>query len=374
MLRASLVMASLLAMLLLPVHIKASPSSEAYKLYEKARQTYRAKDFERAREMVEKAYDLSPQIEFEAFAAWCVFRVGDQARGLRTLEALTKRGDLDRRTKRDLTAHLIKMRSEASSVQVKIIRAQQETRLRLNGQLMDLDDNSSISLAPGSHIFLFEGQYGTEEQKLSIPAQETFEVHQSTPGRVFLLNAPQGLVVEAMGRILVQRPLILVPGTHALRFLLDGRPIHEQKIVLPSAGSTRIDLRPFVEASLPEGGRLSLGSESSSSSRLGPMILTGAGLLSLGIAGFFHWKAKSTWSDLRGMDEGPNDIFTGLSQEQAFQDYSAGQPSITKARIFYGVGAIFVLGGGAWWLYSNHSDRPIDLHSTGNNLVLSGTF
>jgi hypothetical protein len=375
MTRLFICLTSLLVMSFAPPKLQASPTKNAYNLFEKARLSYRAKDFARAKELALEANKLSTQIEFETFAAWCVFRAGDQALGIRTLEALSARESNNQRAERDLGGHLIKMRSEASRVQVKVVLRSQTTTLRVNGQNSNLDETQILALAPGTHHFEFESEHGIENQELSVPPLETFEVYQSQPGQVRFLNAPEGLTVEVLGRVLNQRSLILVPGTYTLKFRLRDQAIHETKVVLPPAGRTRIDLGPYVESPSSQNLTQRTPANSSQRSHLVPIIITSAGLLSLGLGGFFHWKAESVWSDLRGVERSSSGIHQGLSQEQAFKDYSEGLPSLTMAQAFYGAGAALLIGGGALWLFnSNTTDPGIAILNRGNTLVVSGSF
>ena len=301
-----------------PLVAEASPTKQAYKLYEQARQSYRAKDFHRAHELVKEAQALSPQIEFETFSAWCVFRAGDEASGLRSLSMLLEKEGMTKRQTRDLEAHLLKMRSAATKVRIEIEFLLADSQLLINGVEYKPDPAGRLSLNPGSHTFEFVHSEHREIQNHIIPKTTEFKIQQSKP-----------------------------PQSHPEPALTEPEPT--------------VQLASPVE-------------QKTTKSALAPIILTGSGVLLVGLGTFFQWRANSSWSALRAMEKQSNGVYTGLSQHQAFDDYSEGYQAITLARSFYGVGGALVLAGISWWLYGSSEAPETAVHRRGDSFFLTGRF
>ncbi len=346
------------------------PQEQALRLYEEAMARYEARDFAGALAIMDRAFALDPSPVYERFRAWCIFRGGDEALGLRRLEALSARSDLAADAARDTARSLARMRAQARHGSL-LLKGEPGAwplgyELFLDGQRLAPGAlGVPQRLVVGSHELVVQGPTGRKRTALRIAAGETRELEVMPEGRVRLSGLPEGAAVEVDGAARAGEELELPPGEHILRVAQEGEVLLERRVRV-EAGQSMVVLVPPREPA-PAPARFSAGALS----------VGATGLLATGIG---IWLLSSAGSDYRilGRPEVASDgRVRNLSQSEAFAaeaDLRAGARRKERAGLGLVIGGGLAAGGGLlWWLLTrtHHpspaaaillSPRGVDLH------------
>ncbi len=370
--RAALTLALCAALLWVPRSVAASdPEREALRHYERASKLYKAASYEDALEQIEKAHALDPRPIYEGFRAWCVFRAGDQAEGVRIMERLAASAAIAPEQAREFGAALGRMLKRAGRARVRVETDRAGVIARLDGETLGATEmTSGREVLPGSHhVELVDGEHVLRRTLRVLPgAIET--VAYAPRGTVEIAGVAGDALVLVDGRALAERGPgrhELAAGRHSIKVVSGNRTVLSRVVDLQPGAHELLQRpdEPAADEEPPQAGQAPTASEPATRQgrSLWPLVVGGGGLLVAAGGVALHLSAPASGSPVPA--EGGVVSTSAQGDAVAGEDEGAGQR--TAAYVLYGVGAAAVAGGALWYLL----DDPVPEAALAPRLLFS---
>ena len=332
------------------VALASDPERAALEHYQRASKLYKAARYEAALEQIEEARALDPRPVYEGFRAWCVFRSGDQAEGVRIIERLAASAAIEPKQKREFEAALGRMLKRAGRARVRVETERVGVHAKVDGKALTATEmTSGREVLPGSHrVEILDGEKVLRRTVRVLPgaieavtysprgvveiagvAEDALvfvdgrALARRGPGRLELPAGSRSVKVVSGNRTVLSRIVDLKPGAHEMLVLEEGPP--ESSSVPPP--------EPRPEA--PPEGRSAW-----------PFVVGGGGLLAAVGGAVLHLTAAE------GESRSPADggVVSTSAQGDALAAGDDGSGQRTAAYVLYGVGGAAVTGAVLWYL------------------------
>ncbi|MBR58591.1 MAG: hypothetical protein CMH54_11280 [Myxococcales bacterium] len=326
---------------------EARPGSDtdaAFSYYESARKLYRAGNYEAAVEEISKAENLNALPAYTVFRAWCVYKIGDQAKGIATILTLLEDETLSRRDRREFQSVLTRMRATAQTVNVRVYTRTPLAKIWLNGVLLEKQHarKGVPSIAGTQTIELRYENSRTMQDVLVAPNTNQTIAIDLPGGDLVVRNIPEESKVQLNGTDVGPPPeqgWRLIPGSYQLTITMGHVALLSQTVTITA------DTEEAIIVGVPKEARLTPRSKTRKWAVLGGSV----GILGLVGATLVHNSADNDLTKA-GQAIDPKTGQTVQSQFHAFELHARGEQKMTTATILYGISSAVILGSLAWWV------------------------
>ena len=347
--------------------------------YERAMEFYSAADYGQAKKAIEEAHKHDPRPVYLGFRAWCIFRLGDEAEGLRIMNTLSRSKGFSSEERLDFEAAVSRMRDHAGIANLNFRIEGQDVRVIVNGESkVPESPQYSLSLVPGSHAITF--QYGKDEKThdIYLEANQFMELTYEAPATIRLDKKFKGHTLHINDRLVALDDSMEIQwraGESQIKVEKEGKEIVAKKLLL-NPGKT-------ITLSYPAPQPKSVASPTATATATRPiqspwlipslMGIAGTGLIAGGV--YLHDQASTNAKALDQLKPTANNKVYSMSQSEALGRYQDSQRQNRSALILYSLGGAALSGAILWALWPKaHSESQTTLHFGAESLFIQGNF
>ena len=324
----------------MPPALAKPDAAGALRHYERADGLYKSGDFAVALSAIEQAITLDPLPIYEGFRAWCVFRLGDQAEGLRIMELLSLRRGIGAREREDFRAAAARMRSKADMAPLTVVVFEPGFVVRVDGgEPMDAFVGArTVAVLTGSHEVEAVGGSGALRRHFRVEQGAGARAYFPEVGVALLEPARPGASLEIDGKAtqcIASRFCPVPTGEHRLELRAGGQVLWSRKTSLRAGEELLVGASPAPPLTVSEP----------TSEALVPMwakhVSAVGGAVAAGAAAWLHVSAESDASDLKAelSASGPLEL---SGQDQALRDRDSVHDRRVAAGVLYGAGGLLL--------------------------------
>jgi len=345
--------------------------------YERAMEFYSAADYGQAKKAIEEAHKHDPRPVYLGFRAWCVFRLGDEAEGLRIMNTLSRSKGFSSEERLDFEAAVSRMRDHAGIANLNFRIEGQEVRVIVNGESkVPESPQYSLSLVPGSHAITF--QHGKDEKThdIYLEANQFMELTYEAPATIKLDKKFKGHILRINDLAVTLDDSMAIQwkaGQSQIKVEKEGLEIIAKNLALSPGQTITLDYPTHQTRPVASTTSSAIGSDRNTWLIPTLMGISGTGLIAGGI--YLHDQASTNAKALDQLKPTANNKVYSMSQSEALARYHDSQRQSRSALILYSVGGAALSGAILWALWPNNPiESQATLHFGAESLFIQGHF